>query len=183
MTMHSFRGKLLLATPELLDSNFFRTVILVLEHTNEGAIGVVLNRQSDLYSVDVLPKWSHVEDPHPLLHWGGPVQEESLLALGLYERLIEDDPNEGLGRIRVVDLNPELLDMTSMITARLYSGYAGWSAGQLNAEISAGGWIVADLADTDPFCENPDQLWTIVLSRQKGILSKLAQYPDDLRMN
>ena len=53
--MQSFRGKLLLATPELIDPNFFRTVILVLEHSNEGAIGVVLNRQSDLYSVDVLP--------------------------------------------------------------------------------------------------------------------------------
>ena len=68
--MESFRGKLLLATPELLDSNFFRAVILVLEHTNEGAIGVVLNRPSDLYSVDVLPKWNLDEDSHSLLHWG-----------------------------------------------------------------------------------------------------------------
>ena len=73
--------------------------------------------------------------------------------------------------------------MTSMITARLYSGYAGWSPGQLSAEISAGGWIVTDLADTDPFCETPEELWTTVLSRQKGLVSKLAQYPDDPRMN
>jgi len=181
--MESFRGKLLLATPELLDSNFFRTVILVIEHTNEGAIGVVLNRRSELHSVDVLPKWNLDKDSYSLLHWGGPVQEESLLALGLSEELVEEHPNEGLGRIRVVNLNPETLDMTSMITARLYSGYAGWSAGQLNAEISAGGWIVADLADTDPFSETPEELWTTVLSRQKGLVSKLAQYPDDPRMN
>ena len=73
--------------------------------------------------------------------------------------------------------------MTAMITARLYSGYAGWSAGQLSAEISAGGWIVTDLADTDPFYETPEELWTTVLSRQKGLVSKLAQYPDDPRMN
>ena len=181
--MESFRGKLLLATPELLDSNFFRTVILVIEHTTEGAIGVVLNRRSELNSVDVLPKWNLDKDSYSLLHWGGPVQEESLLALGLSKELVEEHPNEGLGRITVVNLNPETLDMTSMITARLYSGYAGWSAGQLNAEISAGGWIVTDLADTDPFCETPEELWTIVLSRQKGLVSKLAQYPDDPRMN
>ena len=181
--MQSFRGKLLLATPELIDPNFFRTVILVLEHSNEGAIGVVLNRQSDLYSVDVLPKWSESKDSSLLLHWGGPVQEESLLALGLYDEQIEDELDEGIGRIKILNLNPEILDMTSMLDARLYSGYAGWSAGQLDAEISTGGWIVADVDNTDPFSHNPADLWSIVLRRQNGFLSKLAQYPDDPRMN
>ena len=181
--MQSFRGKLLLATPELVDPNFFRAVILVLEHSNEGAIGVVLNRQSDLYSVDVLPKWSESKDSSLFLHWGGPVQEESLLALGLYDESAKDELSEGMGCIKVLNLNPETLDMTSVLNARLYSGYAGWSAGQLNAEISTGGWIVADLTDTDPFDDNPGDLWTIVLARQEGFLSKLAEYPDDPRMN
>ena len=181
--MKSFRGKLLLATPELLDSHFFRTVILVLEHSNEGAIGVVLNRQSDLYSADILPKWDQSLDRFSLLHWGGPVQEESLLALGLKNESPRDISSEGIGRIQVINLNPEMLDMHSIVEARLYSGYAGWSAGQLNAEISAGGWIIADVADTDPFCENPTDLWSTVLGRQNGFLSKLAQYPDDPRMN
>ena len=180
--MESFRGKLLLATPELVDPNFFRTVILVLEHSNEGAIGVVLNRQSDLYSVDVLPKWNEIQDSSSLLHLGGPVQEESLLALGLYDEQIEDELDEGIGRM-ILNLNPEILDMTSMLDARLYSGYAGWSAGQLDAEISTGGWIVADVDNTDPFSHNPADLWSIVLRRQNGFLSKLAQYPDDPRMN
>ena len=181
--MKSFRGKLLLATPELLDSHFFRTVILVLEHSNEGAIGVVLNRQSDLYSADILPKWDQSLDRFSLLHWGGPVQEESLLALGLKNESPRDISSEEIGRIQVINLNPEILDMHSIVEARLYSGYAGWSAGQLNAEISAGGWIVADVADTDPFCENPTDLWATVLGRQNGFLSKLSQYPDDPRMN
>jgi len=88
-----------------------------------------------------------------------------------------------MGCIKVLNLNPETLDMTSVLNARLYSGYAGWSAGQLNAEISTGGWIVADLTDTDPFDDNPGDLWTIVLARQEGFLSKLAEYPDDPRMN
>ena len=118
-----------------------------------------------------------------LLHWGGPVQEESLLALGLYNENATDDLSEGIGRIKVLNLNPETLDMTSVLNARLYSGYAGWSAGQLNAEISTGGWIVSDPADTDPFGDNPGDLWPKVLARQDGFLSKLAQYPDDPRMN
>jgi len=181
--VQSFRGKLLLATPELIDSNFFRSVILVLEHSNEGAIGVVLNRQSDLYSVDVLPKWGESKDSSLLLHWGGPVQEESLLALGLYDENAKDEIIEGLGCIKVLNLNPETLDMTSVLNARLYSGYAGWSAGQLSTEISNGGWIVAELTDTDPFVNDPGDLWSMVLARQKGFISKLAQYPDDPRMN
>jgi len=181
--MQSFRGKLLLATPELIDPNFFRTVILVLEHSNEGAIGVVLNRQSDLYSVDVLPKWRESKDSSLLLHWGGPVQEESLLGLGLYDENAPGELIDGIGCIKVLNLNPETLDMTSVINARLYSGYAGWSAGQLNAEISTGGWIVTDPTDTDPFGKNPGDLWPKVLARQDGFLSKLAQYPDDPRMN
>ena len=181
--MESFRGKLLLATPELVDPNFFRTVILVLEHSNEGAIGVVLNRQSDLYSVDVLPKWNASQDSSSLLHWGGPVQEESLLALALYDEQIKDELGEEISRIKVLDLNPEILDMTSILDLRLYSGYAGWSAGQLDAEISTGGWIVVESDITDPFIPNPADLWSMVLTRQNGFLSKLAQYPDDPRMN
>jgi len=179
----SFRGKLLLATPELVDTNFFRSVILVLEHSKEGAIGVVLNRQSDLYSVDVLPKWTESKDSSLFLHWGGPVQEESLLALGLYDENAKDELIDGIGCIKVLNLNPETLDMTSVLNARLYLGYAGWSAGQLGAEISAGGWIVAELTDTDPFVNDPEDLWSMVIARQKGFLSKLAQYPDDPRMN
>ena len=181
--IRSLRGKLLLATPELIDSNFFRTVILVLEHSNEGAIGVVLNRQSDLYSVDVLPKWNESQGASSLLHWGGPVQEESLLGLALHE----DDDNgvatDELGRIKVLNLNPEVIDMTATLDARLYSGYAGWSAGQLDAEVSTGGWIVADANDFDPFGDKPEDLWSKVLERQNSFLSKLAQYPDDPRMN
>jgi len=183
LIVQSFRGKLLLATPELIDSNFFRSVILVLEHSNEGAIGVVLNRQSDLYSVDVLPKWGESKDSSLLLHWGGPVEEESLLALGLYDENAKDEIIEGIGCIKVLNLNPETLDMTSVLNARLYSGYAGWSAGQLSTEISNGGWIVAELTDTDPFVNDPGDLWSMVLARQKGFISKLAQYPDDPRMN
>ena len=116
------------------------------------------------------------------MHWGGPVQEESLLALVLCDE-VEDELGEAIGRIKVFNLNPETLDMRSILDARLYSGYAGWSAGQLDAEISTGGWIVADVDDSDPFGHNPADLWSIVLKRQNGFLSKLAQYPDDPRMN
>lgn len=181
--MRSFRGKLLLATPELLDPNFYRAVVLVIEHNNDGAIGVVINRQSDLFSVDVLPKWNHSADSASYLHWGGPVQQESFLALILCQDHLVKKPNELTARIEVLDLNQEILDMTNAISARLYSGYAGWSSGQLNAEISTGGWIVVDAVDTDPFGENPSDLWADVLARQEGFLSRLSQYPDDPRMN
>ena len=181
--MKSFRRNLLLATPELLDTNFCRAVILILEHQNEGAIGVVLNRPTDHYSVDVMPKWNQCLDSDPRLYWGGPVQEESLLALALSADPHGDASDETIFLIEVLNLNQELLDTANLLSTRLYSGYAGWSAGQLDTEISTGGWIVADSDDSDPFTEDPDALWGSILSRQTGFISTLSQYPDDPRMN
>lgn len=181
--MESFRGKLLLATPELMDSNFHRSVVLVIEHNNDGAIGVVLNRQTEITSTEVLPKWVFSSGSDSLLFWGGPVQQESLLALGLLNQDSEALQNNLLNRITVIDLNQEIIDSELFTSARLYSGYSGWSPGQLNAEISSGGWIVAEANDNDPFVDQPTDLWSEVLERQEGFISRLAQYPDDPRMN
>ena len=181
--MESFRGKLLLATPELMDSNFHRSVVLVIEHNNDGAIGVVLNRQTEIASTEVLPKWVFSSGSDSLLFWGGPVQQESLLALGLLNQDSEALQNNMLNRITVIDLNQEIIDSEPFTSARLYSGYSGWSPGQLNAEISSGGWIVTEANDNDPFVDQPTDLWSEVLERQEGFISRLAQYPDDPRMN
>ena len=181
--MESFRGKLLLATPELMDSNFHRSVVLVIEHNNDGAIGVVLNRQTEITSTEVLPKWVFSSGSDSLLFWGGPVQQESLLALGLLNQDSAALQNNLLNRITVIDLNQEIIDSELFTSARLYSGYSGWSPGQLNAEISSGGWIVAEANDNDPFVDQPTDLWSEVLERQEGFISRLAQYPDDPRMN
>ncbi|MBL89133.1 MAG: hypothetical protein CL517_02515 [Actinobacteria bacterium] len=181
--MESFRGKLLLATPELMDSNFHRSVVLVIEHNNDGAIGVVLNRQTEITSTEVLPKWVFSSSSDSLLFWGGPVQQESLLALGLLNQDSAALQNNLLNRITVIDLNQEIIDSELFTSARLYSGYSGWSPGQLNAEISSGGWIVAEANDNDPFVDQPTDLWSEVLERQEGFISRLAQYPDDPRMN
>ena len=181
--MKSFRGKLLLATPELVDPNFNRSVVLIIEHTNDGAIGVVLNRRTELNSIEVLPKWDFHSPPDSILFWGGPVQQDSLLALGLLPQDHIDTHASLLGRIIVIDLNQDIIDSDKLISARLYSGYAGWSPGQLNAEISSGGWIVVEVVDSDPFLDQPIDLWSEVLSRQQGFVSQLAQYPDNPRMN
>ena len=79
--MDSARGKLLIAGPLLLDPNFWRTVVLVIEHTTEGALGLVLNRPSQMDVSDPLPQWEHLAAQPAVLFLGGPVQHQAVICL------------------------------------------------------------------------------------------------------
>ncbi len=176
------RGSLLVATPRLDDPNFARTVILMLEHNEEGALGLVLNRPSELAVVDVVPEWAdQVADPE-VVFGGGPVQPGSAFVLGerptpastssfavVFEHIgvVDpfDDPPHDLGRVRV------------------FTGYAGWSSGQLEGELAEDAWWVLTAEPEDVFVTHPDELWHAVLGRQVGTLRWFANYPDDPAAN
>lgn len=166
-------GQLLVATPALDDPNFRRAVVLVLEHGDDGAIGVVLTNPSEAYVAEHLPALAaHVCEP-PVFFVGGPVSEGSVVALAgdggapvFYgiERLLEGS-----------DDAPNWL--------RLFVGYSGWGPGQLEAEIATGSWIVVDSLDSDAFTEDAEALWRAVLRRQSGPVARLALYPDNVMAN
>lgn len=172
----SLAGKLLVATPLLVDPNFHRTVILMLQDDEEGTVGVVLNRPSEEPVEAHLPEWVQRTEPPHLIHFGGPVEPE--VAIGLSTS--DEGMPSGLGGLNLVDLSSP--PPHGGPNVRVYSGYAGWGEGQLDAEIEMGSWYVVQASPDDPF-ENPDGQWRRVLRRQPGILSLVSTYPDDVKAN
>lgn len=179
-------GRLLIASPMLEDENFRRTVILVLDHGDDGALGLVVNRPMEVDVSSVLPAWQPYTTAPGRLFRGGPVQLDS--ALGLVAL-----PGNGgeplgirllIGSIGLVDLDapPEVI-ASGLAGLRIFAGYAGWAAGQLEAEVKEGAWYVVDSEPRDAFTDSPERLWREVLRRQRGRLAMVSTYPDDPTQN
>ena len=183
------KGRLLLATPPLEDPNFDRTVIYVLEHHDDGALGLVLNRPSPEELGDALSAWAAMQSDPSLVFVGGPVEPDALIAIArMREPTIGEVDPEHLaplsGDLASADLAADPDDVIPSISAlRVFRGYAGWGPGQLEGEIEAGAWLVLDPEPGDLFTEEPDELWRAVLRRQPGRLAWLAMAPDDLDAN
>lgn len=191
MAAQPLSGRLLVATPRLGDPNFRRTVVLIVEDaSDEGSLGVVLNRPTMIPLGQVLEGWDGlVSGPRVVFH-GGPVSPDSALALALARGQHEPvgwrslDGSPRMSRLGLVDLGapPELL-AGGIASMRVFAGYAGWGAGQLRGEIDEGAWYVLPGDPADAFAAEPEQLWQRVLRRQGGTLALVATYPDDPRWN
>lgn len=184
-------GRLLVATPLLVDPNFRRSVVLIVEHeVTEGTLGVVLNHPTEIPVGRVLEQWTDLTTDPSVVFRGGPVQPESALALALIPGTDEPlgwrglDGAPALARLGLLDLDtpPRLLE-PDIKELRVYAGYAGWSPGQLQAEIDDGAWAVVSAQPGDVFVADPDELWRRVLRRQDGELAFLATYPEDPGLN
>jgi putative transcriptional regulator len=171
----SLRGQLLIASPQLVDY-FHRTVVLVLEHTEDGAMGLVLNRPTDATVDATVPELSDLPDDG-LVHAGGPVQPEAVLVLGDFENPDEagTQVSHTLGLLDPDTPRPELR------RARVYAGYAGWAPGQLDDELENEAWIPEAAAPDDPFADG--DLWPEVLLRKGGGFALMATMPEDPSLN
>ncbi len=183
--MVSHAGQLLVATPRLADPNFARTVIFVIDHDDDGALGVVINRPSELPLRSVLPSWAGVVAEPSLLFVGGPVATDSALAVGVPRG---EGPDTGFRRLTggygLIDLDAEPSEVTAgLVGARVFSGYAGWTSDQLDAEIAEGSWYVVGTQHADLLDPDPSRLWRRILRRQPGELAYVATFPDDPSMN
>jgi putative transcriptional regulator len=172
----SLRGKLLIAAPSLFDY-FRRAVVLVIEHSEDGAMGVVLNRSSETRVGEVVPTLAELADGDEFVHAGGPVATDSVLALADFE-----DPSDAghrvLGSVGVLD--PDR-GSPALRRLRVYAGHAGWAPGQLDGEVEQGAWIVEAARPEDPFHEG--DLWSAALQRKGGHYSLLATMPADPSLN
>ncbi len=182
----SLRGRLLVATPGLVDRNFFRTVVLVVEHTHEGAAGLVLNRPSETQlSEGPLEDWSELAAEPPLVFVGGPVSPDAAVCLA--RTAPEAEPpgwQPVIGGLGVLDLTRELEEVGPTVDRiRVFAGYAGWGGGQLETELEEGSWYVVDADPEDALTSMPGALWRFVLRRQPGKLSLVANFPADPSMN
>ena len=172
----SLRGQLLIATPSLCDY-FRRTVVLVVEHSAEGAMGVVLNRPSETRVGEAVPALSELVDDDDLVRVGGPVSPESVVALGDFE-----DPAEAATRLvgSLGLLDPDVPD-PDLRRLRVYAGYAGWGPGQLDGEIEQHAWVVESAEPEDPFTDG--DLWAVALQRKGGSYALMATMPADPSLN
>ena len=173
----STRGRLLVASPDLVDPNFRRTVVLILTHDAEGAVGLVLNRPTDIAIGEALPRWRDATAPPACLYMGGPVQPDAAIGLG-FGGSVGDDPV--LGAMGAVDLDGAPDAHTSV---RVFIGYAGWGPGQLDSELARDDWLVVDARIDDVSTATPEMLWRDVLRRQRGHASLFAHAPDDATLN
>lgn len=186
MMAGTIAGRLLVAGPGLLDPNFFRSVVLILEHGDDGAVGVTLNRPLEVAAADHVPAWQSLLVAPTVVYSGGPVQRE--VAVGVARRPIPEglDPewHPVLGEVGLVDLSREPDSLGGVLAARVFSGYAGWGAGQLEWELQEpASWFVVDAEIDDVFSDEPAGLWRRVLARQPGHLSWFADYPLDPATN
>ncbi|MBM4416448.1 MAG: hypothetical protein FJ035_09510 [Chloroflexi bacterium] len=181
----SLSGKLLVASPLLDESAFRRTVVLVCEHDARGALGLVLNRPLRA-RLEALPDaWHERAAPPAVIFRGGPVAVDSALALG------GAPPGSTPPSARPVLPGVALLDLedrastshTSVAQLRVFSGYAGWSGGQLEVELEQDAWHIVAARPADAFDGDPGTLWQRVLRRQAGALGLLATFPRDPAMN
>lgn len=181
------KGRLLVATPPLDDPNFDRTVVYMLEHHDEGALGVVINRPSGEELGEPLDRWNDLQTAPGSVFVGGPVETDALIALALSKRPLTEATEElspVAGRVASADLTVDPAFVAAQVSAvRVFRGYAGWGPGQLEGEIEAGAWLVLDAEPDDVFATEPEHLWRSVLRRQGGRIAWLAGAPDDLSAN
>lgn len=184
---------LLLAAPTLLDPNFVDSVILLLDVNDQGALGVVLNRPSALPVAEVLGEWGDVVEEPEVLFQGGPVSTDGALAVALATpggqdavgfQAVVDRAFTGERWLGLLDLDtPAELVVGTVDRLRIFAGYAGWGAGQLQEEIEEGAWYVVPALPEDVFRSDTQDLWRDVMRRQPGDLAFHSTRPTDPEMN
>jgi putative transcriptional regulator len=180
--VESLGGSLLIASPALWDPNFRRTVVLIGHHDDEGAVGVVLNRVSDVSVLEAAPAFLPLLGEHDAVYVGGPVQPQAAVVVADFV-----DPEAAgvlaFGSIGFLagDADPE--EVTGVRRARLFAGYAGWGPGQLEAEMDEGSWIQEQALPEDVFVEDAGGLWSAVLRRKGPQYEMLALMPLDPSLN
>lgn len=181
--MESFRGKLLIAGPSLQDPNFWRTVVLVVEHNEDGALGLVLNRPSETTVGEVVPQLSDLVDPTEGVLVGGPMQPGAVIVLADFM-----DPDEAaliaFEGVGVMGAGSDPADLIGEVrSARAFAGHTGWGPGQLDGELERGDWILEPARRIDAFTPDPAELWSDVLSRKGGSYALVARMPTDPSTN
>lgn len=181
-------GMLLVATPDLGDPHFRRTVVYLVAHGPDGTVGVILNRPSETAVQNVLPGWaSHTTRPHAVFA-GGPVQTSAAMCLGVCRPGTNPREVRGVvgvtGSVVLVDLDADPVDISpSLRGIRIYAGRAGWDAEQLVDEIIEGSWYVVPGQPDDVIAGPRTDLWFSVLRRQPFPLALMAYHPGDLTRN
>jgi putative transcriptional regulator len=179
--MDSLQGKLLVSSPALHDPNFRKTVVLIAHHDEDGAMGLVLSRPSDVPAVHAVPELEGLPGAGDPVFVGGPVQPEAFMVLAEFDDVADAAAPimDALG-FMAAEAEPEDLSVRRL---RLFAGYSGWGVGQLEAELEESSWIVVDAQTDDAFADDPEELWRAVLHRKGGPFELMVDMPFDPGLN
>jgi putative transcriptional regulator len=175
--METLQGQLLVSSPSLHDPNFRKTVVLVAHHDEDGAMGLVLTRPSDVAAVEAVPSLDGLPGATGLVFVGGPVQPEAFMVLAEFDD-VDNAAAPIFDRVGFMPADAEP-DELSIRRLRLFAGYAGWGAGQLEAELEEPAWIVVAAEPDDAFADDPEELWRTVLHRKGGPFEMMIEMPFD----
>jgi putative transcriptional regulator len=179
--VNSLQGKLLVSSPSLVDPNFRKTVVLVAHHDEDGAMGLVLSRPSDVSAADAVPLLEDLPGADDPVFVGGPVQPDAFMVLAEFED-VDQAAAPIMNSLGFMPADTDLDDL-SIKRMRLFAGYSGWGAGQLEAELAEPSWIVVDAETDDAFADDPDELWRAVLHRKGGPFALMENMPFDPGLN
>jgi putative transcriptional regulator len=180
----SLKGRVLIASPRIADPNFARTVIYMTEHSEEGAMGLILNRAAETTVGEAVPELAWLAEGDDVVHVGGPVGAQAVVVLAEWDEpehaalLVEED----LGFVPAEIEDPDAV-AAALRRARVFAGHAGWGPGQLEAEMEEESWIVEPARREDLFTEDPGDLWAAVLRRKGRQYALLATMPVDPSVN
>ncbi len=178
MRDENYAGKFLVSTPVITTPPFARSVVLLLEHDETGAIGIILNRDSGLLIADLLPEIEPLVTDPPHVFIGGPVSTDTAIGLARAPRGSFLRPS-ALGSIGLVDPTSPPEHVSEL---RVFAGYAGWDPGQLKNELEEQAWWVT-LADADAIFGDTSDLWRSTVRRAPGRIPLFGTYTDDPATN
>ena len=184
----SLKGHFLISESNMIDPNFFQTVVLLLEHNEEGAFGLIVNRKSHLTLGDIIPRFATDRGYKTPVYVGGPVQQEYLFLL--HSEMPDDSPasSSRISPTPGVFFEPSFSAMEEFFEEdywnsipaddrpkiHLFLGYSGWAPGQLEKEMSQGSWITHPAGPKIVFHHNPEQGWKDALREKGGIYKVFA---------
>jgi putative transcriptional regulator len=180
--VESLQGQLLIAAPSLVDPNFVRGVVLVAQHTEDGAMGLVLNRPSEALVSDAVPPLLPLVEHGACVWSGGPVEPSGVIVVAEFDDVAES-AELIFGEVGFMAAEAEPLDVAEATRrARVFAGYAGWAGGQLEAELAEDAWYVEAAVADDVFNAGGD-LWSQVLARKGGPFALLSKMPPEPGLN
>jgi len=179
-------GTLLIASVSTLDGVFDGSIVLILDADEGGTVGVILNKLTDIDLVKALPQWAHLVSTPESLFNGGPVSQQGAVCLARPADGAGDPPGwrrlfDNVGLLNL-DTPVEIAD-GAYADLRIFAGYAGWDAGQLEEELDRSLWYVVGARSGDVFDPDPETLWRRVLRRQGGDLALLSTWTPDPESN
>lgn len=177
-------GRLLVASPKLVDPNFSRSVVYIGMHDANGAFGLVLNRPLEVDVAEHMEGWDSVVSAPAVLFKGGPVETSAVVGLARPLDNALDGWTAMAAGVGLVDLRMAAAEVVPGIAGlRMFLGYSGWTAGQLEDEVAREDWFVVEVEREDIFTPDPARLWHRVLRRQRGKLAMFAHFPEDPSLN